>query len=98
MPPPQRNNWKTLNHRDTQYRWIMWNKRDHNELTVELAASVGGQLLLAELPRVVNHAMVPDAIDFGRKHGWKPEAAGEAFRCKYTRRGFQTGGPASEAG
>jgi hypothetical protein len=88
MPAPQHNNKKTLNHRDTHYRWIVWNKRTFNELTVEMSASVNGQLLLAELPRVVNHQMVPDAIDFARKNGWKPEAAGPPFRCKYTRKGF----------
>jgi hypothetical protein len=88
MPSPQHNNKKTINHRDTHYRWIVWNKRTFNELTIELSASINGQPLVAELPRVVNHAMVPDAIDFGRKHGWKPEAAGRPFRCKYTRQGF----------
>jgi hypothetical protein len=90
MPPPNANNKKTINHRDVQYRWIIWNKRTFNEMTIEAAASVNGQLLVAKLPRVVNDAMVTGAIDFGRKSGWNPEAAGPAFRCEYRRHiGFQ---------
>jgi hypothetical protein len=96
MPPPNANNKKTINHRDTQYRWIIWNKTTHNELAVELSASVNGQLLLAELPRVVNDAMVTGAIDFARKHGWQPEVEQEPFRCKYTRRGWSLPGTGAD--
>ena len=85
MPPPQKG-YKALIHRDTHYRWIMQNRRGFNELVVELSASVNGPPLIAELPRVVNHHMVTDAIEFGRANGWEPEAAGPAFRCKFLRK------------
>ncbi len=89
MPPPQKV-WKNLNHRDTLYRWIMQNKTGKNELVVELLAGVNGQLLIAELPKIVRLDMVPAGIDFGRANGWKPEEAGEPFRCKYGGKGFRT--------
>jgi len=97
MPPPNGNNKKTINHRDTQYRWIIWNKKTHNEMTIELSASVNGQLLSVELPRVVNDAMVTGAIDFGRKNGWKPELELAPFRCKYTRQGWVLPGGTAES-
>ena len=68
MPPPQKG-YKTLNHRDTHYRWILQNQRGFNELIVEMSASVNGQVLIAKLPTVVNLKMVPLAIDFARRSG-----------------------------
>jgi len=88
MPRPQRNNKKSLNHRDTHYQWIIHNRNAFNELQVELTASVNGQLLLAELPRIVNHEMVTAAIEFGRKNGWTPESTAQPFRCKLERKAF----------
>ena len=88
MPRPQRNNKKSLNHRDTHYQWIIHNRVVANELQVELSASVNGQLLLAELPRIVNHEMVAGAIEFGRANGWTPEKEMPPFRCKYSRKVF----------
>lgn len=70
------------------YRWIMRNQTGTNELVIELVAAVNGQLFIAELPKVVSLNMVTEGIDFGRANGWKPEEAGETFRCKYARRGF----------
>jgi hypothetical protein len=89
MPRPQRNNKKSLNHRDTHYQWIIHNRVVSNELQVELSASVNGQLLLAELPRIVNHEMVIGAIEFGRANGWTPEQETAPFRCKYSRKRFE---------
>jgi hypothetical protein len=85
MPPPQKV-YKAINHDDTHYRWIMQNRSGFNELVVELSAAVNGQPLVAELPRVVNHHMVTDAIDYGRANGWVPELAGAPFRCKFIRK------------
>jgi hypothetical protein len=81
--------YKTLNHRDVQYRWIMKNRRGVNELSLYTNAAVGGRELVAELPRVVSLTMVMDAADFGHANDWYPNEAGEPFRCKYTRRGFE---------
>jgi hypothetical protein len=88
MPPPQKG-YKVINHRDVQYRWIMQNRRGVNELVVEASAPVAGQILVAELPRIVSYDMVTEAIDFGNGNGWKPNESGTPFRCKHTRRGFQ---------
>lgn len=88
MPPPQKG-YKTINHRDVQYRWIMQNQKGVNELRVEASAPVKGQVLVAELPRIVSYDMVTEAIDFANGNGWKPNEAGPDFRCKHARRGFQ---------
>jgi hypothetical protein len=88
MPPPQKG-YTVINHHDVQYRWIMQNRRGVNELVVYANAPVNGQMLVAELPRVVSWTMVTDAIDFGNANGWKPNDEGTPFRCKHTRRGFQ---------
>jgi|688.fasta_scaffold89402_2 hypothetical protein len=87
MPPPQKG-YKTLNHRDTHYRWILQNQRGFNELIVEMSASVNGQVLIAKLPTVVNLKMVPLAIDFARANSWKPEEKGEPYRLIWRRGQF----------
>lgn len=88
MPAPQKG-YKSINHHDIQYRWIMQNRRGVNELVVEASAPVNGQLLIAELPRIVSYDMVTDAIDFANAHGWRPNEAAEPFRCKHFRNGFR---------
>lgn len=88
MPPPQKG-FKTINHHDVQYRWIMQNLRGSNEMRVEASAPVNGQVLVAELPRIVSYDMVTEAIDFANANGWKPNESGAPFRCKHSRRGFQ---------
>ena len=80
--------YKTLNHKDVQYRWMMKNRRGVNEVSIYTNAAVGGRELIAELPRIVTVQMVMDAIDFGNANGWKPNEAGGPLRCKHTRRGF----------
>jgi hypothetical protein len=87
MPPPQKG-YKVINHRDVQYRWIMQNRRGVNELVIEASAPVNGQVLTAELPRIVSYDMVTAAIDFGNANGWKPNQSGAPFKCKYSRKGF----------
>ena len=67
----------------------MQNLRGVNELRVEASAPVNGQILVAELPRIVSHDMVPLAIDFAHAHGWKPYEAGPPLRCKLQRKEFQ---------
>jgi len=88
MPVPQKG-YKSINHHDVQYRWIMQNRRGVSELVVVASAPVNGCPLVAELPRVVSWDMVTEAIDFGNANGWTPNESGEPFRCKHTRRGFQ---------
>ncbi len=91
MPVP-RKGAKRLNHRDSYYMWIMQNTKGSNELLVELAAAVNGQMLVVSLGRIVDYAMVTLAIDFALKNGWKPEDAGGPFRCRYTaRKTFEVG-------
>lgn len=81
--------YKTLNHRDVQYRWMMKNRSGVNEVSIYTNAAIGGRELIAELPRVVTLALVMDAADFGNANGWKPNEAGEPLRCRHTRRGFE---------
>ncbi len=83
-----RKGYKILNHRDVQYRWMMKNRNGVNEASIYTAAAVGGRELIAELPRVVNLAMIGDAADFGHANGWDPNEAGEPLRCRHTRKGF----------
>lgn len=88
MPAPQKG-YKAINHHDVQYRWIMQNRRGVNELRIVASAPVDGQVLIAELPRVVSYDMVTEAIDFANANGWKPNDSGPEFRLKYVRRAFQ---------
>jgi hypothetical protein len=81
--------YKTLNHRDVQYRWMMKNRSGVNEVSIYTNAAIGGRELIAELPRVVTLAMVMDAADFGNANGWNPNEEGQPLRCKHTRRGFE---------
>ena len=79
---------KAVNHRDTHYRWIVRKLGGKNELWIELSASAGGQFVIAEVPRVVNHEMAPLAIDFARANGWDPMKRAAPFRCKYLKGSF----------
>jgi hypothetical protein len=88
MPTPQKG-YKAINHRDTQYRWIMQNRRGVNELLVVASAPVNGCQLIAELPRVVSYDMVTEAIDFAHANGWNPNQSAPPFRCKHQRSGFE---------
>ena len=65
------------------------NRTGSNELVIELTASVRGQKLVVEVPKVVNHEMIRQALDFARANGWKPEEAGPTYRCIYRRHGFE---------
>ena len=87
MPPAQKG-YKTINHRDTNYRWIMRNLRGVNELVVVASAPVNGRLLIAELPRIVSLNMITEAIDFGHAHDWRPDESAPPLRCKYQHRAF----------
>ena len=87
--------YKTLNHRDVQYRWMMKNRVGVNEASIYTTAAVGGQELIAELPRIVMLTQVTEAIDFANANGWKPNEAGVPMRCKHTRKGFVRSGSVS---
>lgn len=71
------------------YRWILQNRTGTSELVIEMVAVVNGQLFIAQLPKVVSLNMVTEGIDFGRANGWKPEEAGEPFRCKRVGKTFR---------
>jgi hypothetical protein len=88
MPPPQKG-FKSLIHDDIHYQWMFQNRTGSNELVIELTASVRGQKLVVEVPKVVNHEMIRQALDFARANGWKPEEAGPTYRCIYRRHGFE---------
>lgn len=79
---------KAINHRDTHDRWLFRNRAGKNELWVEMSAAAGGQYLIAEVPRVVNHEMVPLAIDHARALGWDPTRTGPPFLCRYRKGAF----------
>lgn len=66
----------------------MQNRRGVNEMVIEASAPVNGQILTAELPRIVSYDMVTQAIDFGNANGWKPNESGPPFCCKHHRKGF----------
>lgn len=87
MPPTHRG-FKSINHRDTQYRWMIRSSGGIGELRVEASAPVNGQQLCAYLPRVVSLNMVTAAIDFALANGWKPNESGPAFYCRRTRLGY----------
>lgn len=80
-----RKGYKTINHKDFQYRWLLRNRRGVNEASIYAQAAVGGRELIAELPRVVNVGLVTDAIDFARANHWNPNEAGETMRCQSKR-------------
>ncbi|TAG10350.1 MAG: hypothetical protein EAZ42_03905 [Verrucomicrobia bacterium] len=91
MPAPQKG-YKTINHHDVQYRWIMQNLRGESELIVFAADAVRGQRLIAKLPKIVSYDRVTEAIDFAKTNGWMPHQAGNDFHCAYRRGAFHLDG------
>ena len=88
MPPFPRKSATRKNYKDTQYLWHMQHKDGKTLLQIEMTAAVSGQTLIADLPRIVNQAMIEAAIDYGRANGWTPDKAAPPFRCKYLRGQF----------
>lgn len=88
MPPPQKG-FKSLIHDDIHYSWMFQNRTGSNELIIELTASVRGQTLVVDVPKIVNHEMIRGALDFARKNGWQPEKSGPPYRCVFRKRGFE---------
>lgn len=84
--------YKTLNHRDVQYRWMMQIRGGVSMASIYTNAALGGRELIAQLPRIVSLTLVSDAIDFGNANDWNPNEAGEPFYCKHTRKGFVLAG------
>ncbi|QTN30785.1 hypothetical protein HZ994_00050 [Akkermansiaceae bacterium] len=80
--------YRTLNHRDVQYRWLMKQRNGVNEVSIYTNAAIGGRELIAELPRIVKLSLVGEAIDFGNANGWNPNEEGEPLRCRHSRKGF----------
>ncbi|MFC7337492.1 hypothetical protein ACFQY0_09920 [Haloferula chungangensis] len=84
-----RKGYKTINHKDVQYRWLLRNRGGINEASIYAQAAIGGRELIAQLPRVINVDLITAAIDFALAHGWSPNEAGETMRCRSRRGVFE---------
>lgn len=88
MPAPQKG-FKTISHRDIQYRWILRNVTGVNQLLVIAAEAVDGQQLLVDLPRVVSYDHVTKAIDHANACGWTPMVKAAPLRFRAIRGGYE---------
>lgn len=73
---------------DLQYRWAKRSTERGVEIRIELNENPGGQMMIAQCPRVFRPDMVEDVIEYGREIGWNPEEEGKPITVRLTKRGL----------
>lgn len=75
---------------DVQYRWKAYSTKKGTEVRVAFNEVEGGQILVAQVPKLFNLKWVEPIIDFGLENGWEPDEEHppiyirkikETFRC-----------------
>ncbi|MEO1857639.1 MAG: hypothetical protein ABGY95_09805 [Rubritalea sp.] len=57
---------------DIQYRWKAYSTTRGTEVRVAYNEIEGGQILVAQVPKLFNLKWVTPIIDFGLDNGWEP--------------------------
>ncbi len=58
---------------DIQYRWKAYSTPKGTEVRVAFNEIEGGQILVAQVPKLFNLKWVTPIIDFGLVNGWEPD-------------------------
>ena len=80
---------KILNHRDMQYRWKARATDKGSEILCESNEISDGQMLVIQLPKVCNLALLEPAIDWAHAHGWEPSKKQKHFIIRKVKDSFQ---------
>jgi hypothetical protein len=58
---------------DVQYRWKAYSTKKGTEVRIAFNEIEGGQILVAQVPKLFNLKWVMPIIDFGHQNGWLPD-------------------------
>jgi len=78
MPVPRQGS-KVICFNDVQYRWKARASTKGSEIIAESNETPNGQMLIAQLPKVLDLRWVEDILEFALSHGWNPHAKGADF-------------------
>jgi len=76
-------------HQDKQYRWKARATEKGSEILCEYNEISNGQLLIIQLPKVCNLALLEPGVDFALANGWKPNETGENFIIRKNKNTFK---------
>lgn len=76
-------------HHDKQYRWVAKATQKGSEIRVEYNEVADGQMLVIQLPKVCNLALLEPGVDYALINGWKPAEAGENFIIRKNKDSFK---------
>lgn len=79
----QRKGCKVMTLDDIQYRWKAYSTKKGTEVRIAYNEFEGGQILVAQVPKLFNLQWVLEIIDFGLQNGWQPD---EELKPHYIRK------------
>jgi len=88
MPVP-RHGSKVTCFCDIQYRWKSRSTKQGSEIHAESNEVINGQMLIAQLPKVLDLRWLDDVLEFGLAHGWSPMEKKPDFIIRKTRDGYK---------
>lgn len=88
MPVPRQGS-KVTCFCDVQYRWKTRSTNKGSEIHAESNEVVGGQMLIAQLPKVLDLRWLEDILEFGLGNGWKPMEKHPDFIIRKTKESYK---------
>ena len=74
---------------DVQYRWRAYSTAKGTEVRLAFNEIEGGQILVAQVPKLFNLKWIVPIIDYGLENGWEPDEAGEPLYIRKNRETFR---------
>lgn len=74
---------------DVQYRWRAYSTAKGTEVRLAFNEIEGGQILVAQVPKLFNLKWIVPIIDYGLENGWEPDEVGEPLYIRKNRETFR---------
>ncbi|MFC4990993.1 hypothetical protein [Rubritalea tangerina] len=74
---------------DVQYRWRAYSTQKGTEVRIAFNEIEGGQILVAQVPKLFNLKWVVPIIDFGLENGWEPDEFGDPVYIRKNRETYR---------
>ncbi|WP_018969208.1 hypothetical protein [Rubritalea marina] len=74
---------------DVQYRWRAYSTAKGTEVRIAFNEIEGGQILVAQVPKLFNLKWIVPIIDFGLDHDWQPDESGEPYYIRKNRETYR---------
>ena len=74
---------------DVHYRWRAYSTQKGTEVRIAFHEIEGGQILVAQVPKLFNLRWLEPIIDYAHDNGWNPGEPGEPFYIRKNRETFR---------